>query len=103
MQKETIQKTYQQLQIISSLNSEKQRITKQCTYPELLFNKYALDPVLNTPDELAEAFSQLIKDNLLKHPEYFADMIVRLLRKKQLDQQGLEKIIETFKNHYQLD
>lgn len=99
MAKETIQEVYSQLQRLQTIDFSKK--------PEIL-NPYKrklkeiFDKISDPPDVAAEEVCQFIRDDKLKHINGFATSIFRMLQTDRLNTDGLQKIIETVKDHHRL-
>ncbi len=91
----------QQLELIGNFDFIEQDGSK--IHPLVKFYREIFLSTLKPPDETAEELCQYIKDNRLEKVKGFAFSVYRMLQTKQINKQGLEKIIKTFKKHYQID
>lgn len=99
MAKETVQEVYSQLKKLQSIDfSQKPEIFNPYKKMFREIEKKIADP----PEVAAEKICQFIKDDKLRSINGFASSILRMLQTDKLNNDGLQKIIETIKNHYQL-
>jgi len=102
MPNEEIQEIYSQLKELKSVDLAKTRI---------IFNPYKqqlqeiLKESLSSPEEMAERICQEIIEGKekIEYIKGFVSSIRRMLQKEILNKKGLEQIIQTIKDKYQIE
>jgi vacuolar-type H+-ATPase catalytic subunit A/Vma1 len=101
MQVEKANKICQQLETIQKLDFTKEDDSK--LHPIKKIYKQILKDILKSPEENVAEICQLIKDNKLLNIKKFYVTVYRMLKSEQLTKEGVEQIVKTIKEHYQID
>ena len=100
---EKILEIYTQLQKLNSLDPEKYIIDKKTLNPVKQAYIEIIEKSLKSSEQTTSAVCQYNSEDKLKNIHGFTNSIFRMLQTGRLNKQGLEKIIATFKKHYQLE
>lgn len=101
MQNEKASKICSQLELIKKLDFTKKNDSK--LHPIKKIHKQILKDILNSPEENVAEICQLIRNEGLKNINGFQVSIYRMFQTRQLTKEGIEQIIKTIKEHYQID
>jgi hypothetical protein len=101
MENEKVNKICQQLDLIKKLNFPK-KDGSQIGSVKKIWQKIIKDS-LQSPEKNVIEICQLIKKGQLKNIKNFHLSIYRLLQTEQLTKEGVEQIIKTIKDYYQIN